>query len=164
MMRFFISIFTLFLTVQCVMGDENSPVTFPQNFDKGVLYFKNDRGSITEDIYISRQSMEAVQQGKPLPYGTVITLVEYFSKDEKGSDGYALKGSLKRYVVMEKRRGFGANRPISQRNGEWEYQAFNPDKSIQTSENLNRCFSCHSSQKNNDFVFTLNDIRDYQLK
>lgn len=41
-MRFFISIFTLFLTVQCVMGDENSPVTFPQNFDKGVLYFKNE--------------------------------------------------------------------------------------------------------------------------
>lgn len=163
-MRFGISIFILFLTVQCVMGDENSPITFPQNFDKGVLYFKNGRGSITEDIYISGQSMEAVQQGKVLPYGTVITLVEYFSKDEKGSDGYALKGSLKRYVVMEKRRGFGANRAFEERNREWEYQAFNPDKSIQTSENLNRCFSCHSSQKNNDFVFTLNDIRDYQLK
>jgi len=160
---FFAAILTLFLMNSFAIGGENSPVAFPENFDQGVLYFKKDRGSITEDIFISKEAIMAVQNGNPLPYGTVITLVEYFAKSEKGSDGYALKGPLKRYVVMEKREGWGANRAASQRNGEWEYQAFNPDKSIQIDEDLSRCFSCHKPEANNDYVYTYDAIRNFNL-
>ena len=63
-------------------------------------------------------------------------------------------GKLFRYIVMEKRGGWGAEYPSEIRNGEWEFQAFNADKSINESENGTRCFSCHKAQAQNDFVFT----------
>lgn len=141
---------------------EDSPVNFPEDFARGVMYFKNDRGSITEEVYVNQKGFKAAQSGQALPSGTVITLVEYFAKSGKGSDGYANKGELKRYVVMEKRTGWGKNRPLSIRNGEWEYQAFNPDKSIQKEENLERCLSCHISEKSSDYVYTLDDMRHFE--
>jgi hypothetical protein len=37
-------------------------------------------------------------------------------------------GRLFRYVVMEKRAGWGADYPADKRNGEWEHQAFNAER------------------------------------
>jgi hypothetical protein len=123
-------------------------VKFPENFVNGVLYTTIYRGNIKEDIYTSRAAVDAVKSGKPIPGGTVITLVDY--RD----------GKLFRYVVMEKRTGWGAEYSSDIRNGEWEYQAFNDDKSVNGSENLIRCFSCHKSEEHNDFVFTLDDMKN----
>lgn len=55
-------------------------------------------------------------------------------------------------MFMEKRTGWGAEYPPEKRNGEWEYQAFNADKSVNDREDLNRCFSCHTSKAPQDFV------------
>jgi hypothetical protein len=77
----------------------------------------------------------------------VITLVDY--RD----------GKLFRYVVMEKRTGWGAGYTPEKRNGEWKYQAFNADKSMNRNENLDRCFSCHQSQAGRDFVHTLDRMK-----
>jgi len=122
-------------------------VKFPDNFGSGVRYAVVERGNIKEDIFTNRDAIEAARGGHPLPSGTVITLVDY--RD----------GKLFRYVVMEKRSGWGAQYPESQRNGEWEYQAFNADKSVNRNENLDRCFSCHKSQASNDFVWTLDRMK-----
>jgi len=123
-------------------------IKFPDNFESGVRYATVERGNIKEDIFTSRKAVEAVKRGESLPSGTVITLVDY--RD----------GKLFRYVVMEKRSGWGAQYPESKRNGEWEYQAFSADKSVNRSENLDRCFSCHKSQAGQDFVFTLGQMKD----
>jgi hypothetical protein len=122
-------------------------VKFPANFENGVRYATVERGNIKEDIFTGREAIEAAKRGKPLPSGTVITLVDY--RD----------GKLFRYVVMEKRSGWGSQYPESKRNGEWEYQAFNADKSVNRAETLDRCFSCHKSQAANDFVFTLDRMK-----
>ena len=66
---------------------------------------------------------------------------------------------LARYVVMEKRTGWGAECPPEKRNGEWQFQAFNADKSVNPSEKLDRCFACHKGQKSQDFVFTLDRMQ-----
>lgn len=152
----------VFLT--SIVFAQSNEVSFPKNFDKGVLYFKKDRGSITEDIYTSKEVIKAVQNNKPIPSGTVITLVEYFAKNEMGSDGFALRGDLKRYVVMEKRTGWNKNLPNSQKSGEWKYQVFNPDKTINHDESLGRCVSCHSSEVRNDFVYTYNEMKNFNLE
>jgi signal transduction histidine kinase len=78
-----------------------------------------------------------VKQDKVLPSGTVFTLVDY--RD----------GKLFRYVVMEKRSGWGAEYPPEKRTGEWEFQAFNADRTVNRAENLDRCFSCHKAQAAN---------------
>lgn len=123
-------------------------VSFTENFAEGVLYATVTRGNIREEIFTSRQTIDAVKRGEPIPSGTVITLVDY--RD----------GKLFRFVVMEKRTGWGAQYPSEKRNGEWEFQAFNADTSVNRNENLDRCFACHKSQESQDFVFTLGQMKN----
>jgi hypothetical protein len=122
-------------------------VGFPEGFAEGVRYAVVTRGDIREELYTSRAAIDAARNSKPLPSGTVITLVDYRS------------GKLFRYVVMEKRTGWGAEYAPGMRNGEWEYQAFNADKSLNTGDDVARCFSCHKSQEAQDFVFTLDRMK-----
>lgn len=123
-------------------------VKFPEHFAEGVRYATVERGNIKEELFTSRAAIEAVKSGQPLPSGTVVTLVDY--RD----------GKLFRYVVMEKRRGWGADYPPDKRNGEWEFQAFNADRSVNHKENLDRCFSCHKGQAQQDFVFTRDRMKN----
>ena len=53
----------------------------------------------------------------------------------------------------------GCRVPAEKRNGEWEYQAFNADKSVNDKEGLNRCFSCHKTKEQQDFVFTFDQMK-----
>jgi hypothetical protein len=123
-------------------------VIFPEKHAAGVHYATVNRGNIREEIFTSRATIDAVKAGQPIPSGTVITLVDY--RD----------GQLFRYVVMEKRTGWGAEYPPEKRNGEWEFQAFNADKLVNHNENLDRCFGCHKGQAQQDFVFTLGQMRN----
>lgn len=123
-------------------------VKFPENYDKDLLYTTVYRGNIKEDIYASRDAIEAVKNGQPIPSKTVITLVDY--RD----------GELFRYVVMEKRSGWGTEYSADIRNGEWEYQAFNADKSVNEQEDLMRCFRCHKTEEQKDFVYTFDDMKN----
>jgi hypothetical protein len=122
-------------------------VAFPQGFEQGVHYATVPRGNIGQELFTSRAAIDAAKAGQPFPSGTVITLVDH--RD----------GRLFHTVVMEKRTGWGAEYPPEQRNGEWEFQAFNADRSVNASENLARCFACHKSQAAQDFVFTRDRMR-----
>jgi Cytochrome P460 len=115
-------------------------VKFPENYAQGVRYAIVERGNLREEIYASHAALDAVKQGQPIPSGTVITRVDYRN------------GKLFRYVVMEKRTGWGAEYPAEKRNGEWKYQAFGADQSVNDQEDLNRCFSCPKSKAQQDFV------------
>jgi hypothetical protein len=122
-------------------------VSFPDMFLGGVHYATVNRGNIREEIFTSREAIQAAKDGRSLPSGTVITLVDY--RD----------GKLFRYVVMEKRAGWGADYPPEKRNGEWEFQAFNADRLVNGNENLDRCFACHKGQAQHDFVHTFDRMR-----
>ncbi len=122
-------------------------VKFPENYAEGVLYATVNRGNIREEIFTSRATIDAVKRGQPIPSGTVITLVDYGD------------GKLFRYLAMEKRTGWGGEYRPDKRNGEWEYQAFNADKSVNHNENLDRCFACHKSRAQQDFVWTFDQMK-----
>ena len=117
-------------------------VKFPDDYAQGIHYATVTRGNIREELFASRAAVEAARKGEPLPSGTVITMEDYRS------------GKLYRYIVMEKRTGWGADYRSDKRNGEWEFQAFNADKSVNGAENVDRCFGCHKGQAQTDFVFT----------
>ena len=122
-------------------------VSFPETFAEGVRYATVTRGNIKEDIFTSQAAIDAAKADKPLPSGSVITLVDY--RD----------GKLFRYVVMEKRTGWGAEYPPERRNGEWEYQAFNADKSVNQNEDIGRCFGCHKPKEQQEFVHTYDQMK-----
>lgn len=130
---------------------ERGLVKFPLNYADGVRYAVVPRGDIRQELYTSRAAIEAVRNGKPLPSGTVITLVDI--RD----------GKIYRYVVMEKRSGWGADYPAELRNGEWEFEAFNADRTVNANDDVKRCFACHKSQTSRDYVFTLERMEGARL-
>ncbi|MBL8525466.1 MAG: cytochrome P460 family protein [Betaproteobacteria bacterium] len=138
-------------------------VAFPENWDKGVLYGTVDRHDIKQyrELYSTKAAVDAVKAGKPIPSGTVLTLVQYKAKVDdkgnvvKGTDGKFQKGDLVAYTVMEKRAGWGTEYKDDIRNGEWEYQVFTADKKPNEKANINGCFQCHKPHEKQDFVISL---------
>lgn len=149
------------VTAQMMSGAAN--VKFPEGFEKGVLYQSLDRYDIKQfrELYASKEAVDAVRKGMPVPSGTVLTLVQHKAKvDDKGNpikgpDGRFVKDGIVAYAVMEKRSGWGAQYPADIRNGEWEYQAFTADKKVNEKANLRACFQCHKPHENADFVISL---------
>ena len=129
-------------------GADNSRVEFPKNYADGVHYATVERGNITQELFISREAIEAAKSGEPFPSGTVITLVDY------------RRGGIHRYVVMEKREGWGELSPPDIRAGDWLFREFAPDGSPNLDEDGTRCMSCHQSQEDQDFVFTVEQMRN----
>lgn len=144
-------------------GPEN--IKFPEGYEKGVLYSTLDRHDTKQyrELYSTPEAVKAVREGRPIPHGTVLTLVQYGAKkDEKGNvlkdaKGRFVKGDLIGYTVMEKRKGWGAGYPAEWRNGEWEYAAFTKDKQPNAKANagIQSCFVCHKPHEGQDFVISL---------
>jgi plastocyanin len=138
-------------------------IVFPEGFEKGVLYATRDRHDVKRfhEIYTSRAVVDAVRKGQPIPSGTVLTMVQYLAKVDdkgvpvKGPDGHFVKGDLFAYGVMEKRAGWGTEYAADLRNGEWEFQAFTPERKVNEKANLKACFQCHKPHEKQDFVMSL---------
>jgi hypothetical protein len=73
------------ITVAVRAGPDN--VKFPKNYAKGVLYTTVDRPDVKQyrELFITQFAFDQVKAGKPLPSGTVITMVNY--KAKLGADG-----------------------------------------------------------------------------
>jgi len=143
-------------------------VAFPDNYEAaGVLFTTVDRADNKQfrEFYTSAAALEAAKKGEPLPSGTVITMRQYAAKldaqgnPEKDANGRSIKGDLVGYAVMEKRTGWGSEYPENVRNGEWEYQAFKPDKTVNTSANLGACFNCHKPLDKQDYVYLYDKLK-----
>ena len=144
-------------------------IKFPDDYAKGVLYTTVDRADNKQfrELYVSPPAaIEAAKKGQALPSGTVLTLVQFAAKldasgnPEKDPNGRFIKDKLLGYTVMEKRTGWGAEYPETIRNGEWEYQAFRADKSVNTGAKLENCFTCHKPLGTNvDYVFSYDKLK-----
>ena len=142
-------------------------VAFPEGHAAGVLFTTVDRADNKQfrEFYTSAAALDAAKKGEPLPNGTVITMLQYAAKldaqgnPEKDANGRFIKGNLIGYAVMEKRAGWGAEYPDNVRNGEWEYQAFKADKSVNTGANLSACFNCHKPLDKQDYVYVYDKMK-----
>jgi len=142
-------------------------VAFPDNHAAGVLFTTVDRADNKQfrEFYVSAAALDAAKKGAPLPSGTVITMLQYAAKldaqgnPEKDANGRFIKGNLIGYAVMEKRAGWGTEYPDNVRNGEWEYQAFKADKTVNTGANLGACFNCHKPLDKQDYVYLYDKMK-----
>lgn len=144
-------------------------ITFPADYAKGVLYQTVDRADLKQvrQLYASTQAAaDAAKAGKPLPDGTVLTMVQYAAQlDDKGEPVKRPNGRFVRtdkivgYTVMEKRPGWGKDVPEDIRNGDWQYQAFLPDRTPNPKASLAACFKCHKPLDKQDFVFSWEGLR-----
>ena len=142
-------------------------VAFPENHEAGVLFTTVDRADNKQfrEFYASAAALDAAKKGEPLPSGTVITMRQYAAKldaqgnPEKDANGRFVKGNLIGYAIMEKRTGWGSEYPDNVRNGEWEYQSFKPDKTVNTAANLGACFNCPKPLDKQDYVYLYDKMK-----
>jgi hypothetical protein len=132
--------------------DSSSLVQFPEDYKEGVLYTTVTRGNAYEELFTSRETIEAVQNGEPIPSGTVITLDIYED------------GELDRIFVMEKRTDLDPELLDEQHNGEWAFQSFAPNGTVNEERDLGSCISCHASQERDDFLYKLDEMKSYDLE
>ncbi|HEX9178838.1 MAG TPA: cytochrome P460 family protein [Burkholderiales bacterium] len=137
-------------------------IAFPAGFRSGVLYTTVDRADIKQyrELYASPEAVNAAKEGKPLPDGTVLTLVQYKVKlDDQGNPvrdekGRFVKTEIAGYTVMEKRAGWGAEYPPELRNGDWEYSVFTAEGKFNEKANFKSCFECHKPHADRDYVMS----------
>jgi plastocyanin len=141
-------------------------IRFPSNYLKGVLYQTLDRPDIKQyrELYAPAEALDAVRKGKPIPNGTVLTLVQWSVEQDasgnpiKDANGRFIKKDIVGHTVMEKQKGWGADYPSDwPRNGEWEYAVFTADGRPNEKANANNkaCFTCHLPHAKQDFVISL---------
>jgi hypothetical protein len=128
---------------------ESNRVTFP-DLAPLVHYTTVKRGNVTEHMLTTQKAIEAAKGGQPIPNGTPFVLVDY--RD----------GKVHRYFVMEKGPAWGADYEARRRTGDWQFQWFWPDKSINMKENTERCQTCHQSQRDSEFLYTFEQLRDFR--
>jgi plastocyanin len=137
-------------------------IAFPAGFRSGVLYTTVDRADIKQhrELYAGAAAVNAAKEGKPLPEGTVLTLVQYKIRlDDQGNpvkdaNGRFVKTEIAGYTVMEKRAGWGAEYPPELRNGDWEYSVFTADGRFNDKANFKSCFECHKPHADRDYVMS----------
>lgn len=138
-------------------------IAFPAGHRSHVLYATMDRYDVKQyrEFYGTPEAVKAAREGKPLPSGTVLTLVQYKAQADaqgnplKDANGRFVKGDLIGYTVMEKRTGWGTEYPPEVRNGEWEYAVFTADQKLNEKANYKNCFTCHKPHEKQDFVISL---------
>jgi plastocyanin len=152
------------LALPAAAGPEK--IKFPTDYLRGVLYQTLDRPDSKQyrELYAPAEAVEAARKGKPIPHGTVLTLVQWSVEQDasgvplKNSEGRFIKKDIIGITVMEKQQGWGGDYPSDwPRNGEWEYAAFTPDGRANAKANANNkaCFTCHLPHAKQDFVISL---------
>ncbi|MBD9510983.1 cytochrome P460 family protein [Ensifer sp. ENS10] len=125
---------------------EANRVQFPKDLDDLVHYTTVRRSEVAEHIMTTREAVDAVKNGQPIPDGTHFVLVDH--RD----------GKVRRYFVMQKGEGWGNDYPESRRTDDWQFQWFWADKSVNMDENTARCQSCHSSRSGENFLYTFDAL------
>jgi plastocyanin len=151
------------VTLVALRGDAGpEKVAFPETWKSGVLYATVDRYDTKQyrELYATPEAVQAAREGKPLPSGSVLTMVVHKAQVDaqgnpiKDANGRFVKGDVAFYAVMEKRTGWGSEYPDTLRNGEWEYSAFLPDQKFNDKANLKACFECHKPHAKIDYVIS----------
>ncbi|NPD21472.1 cytochrome P460 family protein [Alterinioella nitratireducens] len=128
-------------------SSEPNRVEFPENLDELEHYTTVTRGEVTEFMYTSQAALDAIQAGEPVPYGTQVILQDW--RDDE----------VYRLFVMQKGEGWGDEYDEAVRTGDWQFQWYWPDGSINMDENTDRCRACHQAREGREYMFTFNDAR-----
>ncbi|WP_313352368.1 cytochrome P460 family protein [Paracoccus sp. (in: a-proteobacteria)] len=130
-------------------GAEETRVTFP-DLDVPIHYTTVTRGNVTEHMPSTQDAIEAVQAGRPIPDGTHVVLVDY------------REGEVYRFFVMERGAGWSNDYDERRRTGDWQYQFYWGDRSVNMEENTARCQRCHQSRAGSEYMYTYNDLRRFE--
>ena len=161
-----LSLAAVALTVGVRAGGEK--IAFPENYAKGVLYTTVDRPDNKQyrELYATPEAIAAVKAGQPIPSGTHAhagaAQGQTRRRRQSGRTPTAASSRASSSATRSWRSeaGWGSEYPEEIRNGEWEYQAFKADKTVNDKANLKNCFTCHKPLDKQDFVFSFQAMKN----
>src|SRR6059036_3863185 len=137
-------------------------IAFPARYKDHVLYATVDRYDNKQyrELYGTPEAVKAAREGKPIPSGTVLTLIQYKAQvDDAGNpirdgDGRFVRGArrLHRYGKAD-----GLGHGVSGRHPQRRMgvSAFTADQKLNDKANYKACFQCHKPHAKQDFVISL---------
>lgn len=145
----------LFISAAFLFGFSKDEVKYPDGYrnwthvktlilEKGHPLYEAFGG--IHHIYANKTALEGYKEGKKFKDGSVIVfdLLETISADNAISEG-----NRKVVGVMEK------NSKKFKDTGGWGFEGFKGDTRERVVKNMyGECFSCHLSEKDNDYVFS----------
>jgi len=151
--RALVAVVVLVVTVAFVLGvsaDTKKGMAFPKDWKTYkhigslIITDKNHPLFGIHHFSINKKGIAAFEKGGTYPDGTIIFDAVYDIKQ----DGAVLnEGKTAFFPVMKK------NAKMKETGG-WEWAAFGPDGTRLDKDPKKDCFSCHESQKDNDYVFS----------
>jgi hypothetical protein len=136
------------------------PADWQTRFIRYATVDKPDR-KIIRHMYVNPEAFAAVRAGQPTPHGTVLIMAD--TRARLDPQGNPLLDAAGRFIpepgwiaiaAQQKEPGWGVGYGPDQRNGEWEYAAYD-GAGQRRSIPLNSCFGCHlQARAQQDFNFT----------
>lgn len=145
-----------------VPGPQNIelPVDWQTRFIRYAAVDKADR-KIIRHMYVNPEAFAAIRAGQPTPRGTLLIMAD--TRARVDAQGNPLLDTSGRFIpepgwiaigAQQKEAGWGEGYGPEQRNGEWEYAAFD-GAGTRRNIPLNSCFGCHlQARAQQDFNFT----------
>lgn len=139
----------------CASASSNDKVDYPEGYrqwahvksmvlQKGHPLYETFGG--IHHIYANAKALAAMKAGKPYPDGSVLVFDLLTAKMENNA---IVEGDRKVVGVMQK------DSKIFAKTGGWGFEGFKDDTRERVVENAQTaCYSCHTSQKENDYVFS----------
>lgn len=150
--RAFAGLVGLVLATGLVLAAKPNPmIPFPQNHRQTlVLYAVVDRiDNRSRDIYISKNGLEALRQGQPLPVGTTLA-IETFSGVGQDAKGHLIreKEENQLHVITKLQPGVGLR--------VWGFGAYklSGEPEAVVIEMPGNCLACHQEALKNDLVIS----------
>ena len=103
----------------------------------GMYPGKSPHGAFLK-LYANESAIEAAKAGAPMPEGAII-VKENYGKDQK---------TLMAVTPMYRIKGYNPE------GGDWFWGKYGPDGKVMASGKPKGCISCHSVQKDKDWLFT----------
>lgn len=137
-----------------------SAMALPKDFPQAYVEYKREQDEANKTLtlrYANRPALDAARAGKPLPEGSILLSVNY--TPQIGADGRWTPGTIKTYVGMETRAGWGDAIPPLLRNGNWNYGVWSADGTPRLALQQPRCLACHQPKAADSYLFTLAALR-----
>jgi hypothetical protein len=136
------------------------PADWQTRFIRYATVDKADR-KIIRHMYVNPEAYAATRAGQPAPRGTLLIMAD--TRARLDAQGNPLLDTSGRFIpepgwiaigAQQKEAGWGEGYGADQRNGEWEYAAFD-GAGARRNVPLNNCFGCHlGARPQQDFNFT----------
>ncbi|WP_439551996.1 cytochrome P460 family protein [Falsiroseomonas sp.] len=136
------------------------PADWQSRFIRYATVDKADR-KIIRHMYVNPEAYAATRAGQPAPMGTLLIMAD--TRARLDAQGNPLLDTSGRFIpepgwialgVQQKEAGWGEGYGPDQRNGNWEYAAFD-GAGARRNVSMNSCFGCHlGARAQQDFTFT----------